>query len=151
MKKFFSEFKAFIAKGNVIDMAVAVVVGGAFSKIVTSLVNNIIMPLIGLVTGGINIAEAKWVITEAVLDEAGTVVTPETALLYGAFIQAIIDFLLIAFSIFIFLKIILSAKARIEDLQKKEEAAAEEEAAPEESKETTEDILAEIREILKNK
>lgn len=145
--KFIEEFKAFIAKGNVIDMAVAVVVGGAFGKIVTSLVNDIIMPLVGLITGGFNVKDAKWVIEAAVMDADGvTVLTPEVALTYGAFIQAVIDFLLIALSIFIFLKIILAAKSKI---GKKEEPA--EEAPAEEPKETTEDILAEIRDLLKDK
>ena len=145
--KFIEEFKAFIAKGNVIDMAVAVVVGGAFGKIVTSLVNDIIMPLVGLITGGFNVKDAKWVIEAAVMDADGvTVLTPEVALTYGAFIQAVIDFLLIALSIFIFLKIILAAKSKI---QKKEEPA--EEAPAEEPKETTEDILAELRDLLKEK
>ena len=142
----FEEFKAFIAKGNVIDMAVAVVVGGAFGKIVTSLVNDIIMPLIGLITGGFNVKDAKWVIEAAIMD-GETVVTPEVALTYGAFIQTIIDFLLIAFSIFIFLKVILAAKSKI--IKKAEEPAPE--APAEEPKETTEDILAEIRDLLKEK
>lgn len=146
--KFIEEFKAFIAKGNVIDMAVAVVVGGAFGKIVTSLVNDIIMPLVGLITGGFNVKDAKWVIEAAVLDTDGvTVLTPEVALTYGAFIQTVIDFLLIALSIFIFLKLILAAKSKFE---KKEEEIVEEKT-PEEPKETTEDILAEIRDLLKNK
>ena len=147
MKKFFEEFKAFIAKGNVIDMAVAVVVGGAFGKIVTSLVNDIIMPLIGLISGGVNVAGLKWVFTEAVLDPAtGEILTPEAALTYGVFIQTVIDFLLIALSIFVFLKLILAAK---EKFAKKEEP--KEEAPAEEPKETTEDILAEIRDLLKAK
>ena len=145
MKKFIEEFKAFIAKGNVIDMAVAVVVGGAFGKIVTSLVNDIIMPLIGLITGGFNVKDAKWIIEAAVMD-GETVVTPEVALTYGAFIQTIIDFLLIAFSIFVFLKLILAAKSKIE--RKKEEEPAPE-APVEEPKETVEDILSEIRDLIK--
>lgn len=144
---FFQDFKKFIAKGNVMDMAVAVVIGGAFGKIVTSLVNDIIMPLIGLISGGINVSALKWVFKEAVLNEAGEIVTPEAALTYGVFIQTVIDFLLIAFSIFIFLKIILVAKDKI--IKKKE--VAEEPAEEEEPKETTEDILAEIRDLLKNK
>ena len=148
MKKFFEEFKAFIAKGNVIDMAVAVVVGGAFGKIVTSLVNDIIMPLIGLISGGVNVSGLKWVFTEAVLDPAtGEILTPEAALTYGVFIQTVIDFLLIALSIFVFLKLILAAKDKI--VKKKEEP--KEEAPAEEPKETTEDILAEIRDLLKAK
>ena len=145
-KKFFEEFKAFIAKGNVIDMAVAVVIGGAFGKIVTSLVNDIIMPLIGLISGGVNVAALKWVFKEAVLNEAGEIVTPEAAHTYGVFIQTVIDFLIIALAIFVFLKIILAAKDKF---TKKEEVA--EEPAEEEPKETTEQILAEIRDLLKNK
>lgn len=144
MKKFFSDFKAFIAKGNVIDMAVGVVIGGAFGKIVTALVNNIIMPLVGLLTGGTNIADLQYVLSPEVLDEAGVVVTPANILAYGLFIQSIIDFLLIALSIFIFLRIMLSVKGKFE--KKKEEEPA---PAPEEPKETAEDILAEIRDLLK--
>ena len=96
MKKFFKDFKAFIAKGNVVDMAVGVIIGAAFSAIVTSLVNDIVMPLISLAVGGVSVADWKWVITEAVYDANGVLVTAETALHYGNFIQAIIDFLLIA-------------------------------------------------------
>lgn len=96
MKKFFKDFKAFIAKGNVVDMAVGVIIGAAFSAIVTSLVNDIVMPLISLAVGGASVADWKWVITEAVYDANGVLVTAETALHYGNFIQAIIDFLLIA-------------------------------------------------------
>lgn len=143
MRKFIREFKDFIAKGSVIDMAVAVVIGGAFSKIVSSLVNDIIMPLIGLVVGGTNISELKWVFTEQVLDDAGKEIIPEAALTYGVFIQAVIDFFLIALCIFIFLKIILAVKSKV--AKPKEEEAA----APEEPKETADDILAEIRDILK--
>ena len=95
MKKFFADFKAFITKGNIIDMAVGVIIGGAFGKIVTSLVNDIITPLISILTGKVSLTELKWVINEAVLDEAGAVVTPELALTYGNFLQNIIDFLII--------------------------------------------------------
>ena len=94
MRKFVEEFKAFIAKGNVVDMAVAVIIGGAFSKIVTSLVNDIIMPVIGLIVGKMNVAEMKWVITPAVVDEAGVETAAEVALKYGNFLQTIIDFLI---------------------------------------------------------
>ena len=142
MKKFFSEFKAFISKGNVIDMAVAVVIGGGFSKIVTSLVNDVIMPLISMLTGGLSVSEWKYVITPAVLDEAGAVITPEVAFMYGNFIQTIIDFLIIAFCIFVVLKIFLGIQSKF---KKKEEEVAEE-AAPEE---TELSILKEIRDSLK--
>lgn len=114
MKKFFQDFKEFAVKGNIIDMAVGVVIGGAFSKIVTALVTNIITPLISLLTGRVDVAELKWVINEAVLDEAGNIVTPETAMTYGVFIQAIIDFLIIALTIFIVLRIFMNAQKNME-------------------------------------
>ncbi len=141
MKKFLTEFKEFISKGNVMDMAVAVIIGGAFGKIVTSLVNDIIMPLISLLTGGISVADWKWVITAA--DEANGVA--ESALNYGMFIQNIIDFLIIAFVIFIVLKAFLAAKKLTE---KKEEVKEEEEKEPEE---TELDVLKAIRDSLADK
>ena len=144
MKKFIEEFRAFIAKGNVIDMAVAVVVGGAFSKIVSSLAGDIIMPLIGLIAGGTNISSLKWVIREAVVNDAGEVVRAEAALTYGVFIQTVIDFLLISFCIFVFLKILLLAKERFIRSKDPEEPKEEDKA------ETTDDILREIRDLLKN-
>ena len=148
MKKFFSEFKAFIAKGSVVDMAVAVIIGGAFGKIVTSLVNDIIMPLIGILVGGLNVTDWKWVIKEAVLAEDGvTVITAENSLNYGNFIQMIIDFLIVAFCIFVVLKIILAMQSKL--LKKKEEEAEQAEAAVEEAAETEIDILKEIRDTLK--
>ncbi len=140
MKKFFADFKEFAMKGNIIDMAVGVIIGGAFGKIVTALVENIVMPLITLLTGGVAVSDWKWVITEA--DEAAGVA--ENALSYGLFIQAIIDFLLIALSIFLALKVIMKAKSLFE---KKEEEAEEEEAPAE----TAEDILKDIRAALTGK
>ena len=115
MGKFGQDFKAFISKGNVVDMAVGVVVGGAFNKIVTSLVNDIIMPLVGLLVGGLNVTDWKWVIKEADLDAEGAVVTAENAVLYGNFIQNIIDFLIVAFTIFVVLRVFTK-------LQKKKDA-----------------------------
>ncbi|MBQ2730366.1 MAG: large-conductance mechanosensitive channel protein MscL [Clostridia bacterium] len=148
MKKFFSDFKAFIMKGNIIDMAVGVVIGGAFGKIVTSLVNDIITPLISILTGKVSITELKWVINEAVLDEAGEIVTPELALTYGVFIQNIIDFLIIAISIFVVLRIMTTATKKLEALKKKEEEEKKEEAAAAPA-ETELSVLCEIREMLK--
>ncbi len=116
MKKFFADFKKFISRGNVLDLAVGVVVGGAFGKITTSLVNDIIMPLISLLFGGKSVADWKWVIQEATYDDAGTLLTAETALHYGSFIQTIIDFLIIAFSIFLILRIIMNARKGLEEL-----------------------------------
>ncbi len=147
MKKFLSDFKAFALKGNIVDMAIGVVIGGAFGKIVTSLVNDIITPLIGLLTGNISLAELKFVLAEAVLNEAGEVVTPELAIIYGAFLQTVIDFFIIALSIFVVMRVAMNTRKKIEDMKKKEEAVAEE--AAEEEKETELSVLLEIRELLK--
>lgn len=150
MKKFFSDFKAFAMKGNIIDMAVGVVVGGAFSKIVTSLVNDIISPLISFATGKVMLTDLKWIISAAQFDSAGVEIKPESALMYGNFIQTIIDFLIIAFSIFIVLRIIMNAQKKLEELTKKKEEVVE--AAPEVPSEPVEDelaVLKEIRELLK--
>lgn len=149
MKKFFSDFKAFALKGNIIDMAVGVVIGGAFGKIVSSLVADIITPLIGLLTGNISLAELKLVLAPAVLNEAGEVVTPELVLTYGVFLQTVIDFLIIAMSIFIVLRVAMNTHKKIESLKKKEEE--EKAAEPEEEKETELSVLLEIRDQLKNK
>ena len=157
MKKFFADFKAFIAKGNVIDMAVGVVIGGAFGKIVTSLVNDIIMPALTMITGnGKSVADLKYVITEAVM-EADKVVTPEVAIKYGNFIQLIIDFLLVAFCIFCILRTMMGVNKKLhakeiaeEEAKKKaEEEKKKAEAEAEANKETVEDILRDIRESLK--
>ena len=125
MGKFWSDFKTFIAKGNVLDMAVGVVIGGAFGKITSSLVADIIMPLIGLAVGGLDVSEWKIVLKEAVLDAEGAVTTAEVALRYGNFIQTILDFLIIALSIFCVLRIIMKAKADAEAKAEKEKADAE--------------------------
>lgn len=136
---FFKEFKEFAMKGNVMDMAIGVVIGGAFGKIVTSLVSDIIMPLIGAVTGGINFTEWKWVIREAVMD-GETVVKPALTLTWGNFIQVVFDFIIIAFCIFLVVK-------GMNKLKKKEEPAPEP-AAPAEPSEDIK-LLTEIRDLLK--
>lgn len=138
MKKFFADFKAFISQGNIIDMAVGVVIGTAFKAIVSSLVADIINPLISLLTGDVALSELKYVLKPEiaeVVDEAGTVLVEgkaEVAITYGVFIQAIIDFLLVALSIFVVIRIMMSTKKKLEAIRKKkeEEAAAEEAAAP---------------------
>ena len=132
------EFKEFAVKGNVMDMAIGVVIGGAFGKIVTSLVSDIIMPLIGAATGGLSFTEWKWVIREAVMD-GETVVKPALTLTWGNFIQVIFDFIIIAFCIFLVVK-------GLNSLKKKEEPAPEAPAGP-----TQEELLTEIRDLLKNK
>lgn len=149
---FFADFKKFISKGNILDLAVAVVIGTAFNKIVTSLVNNIIMPLISLCTGGVSVEDWKWVITPA------TETTAEVALAYGTFIQAIIDFLIIALTIFIILRIIVNSQRGIQKLSKKmkrelKKQGIEEEIvqpAPTVKIESQEDILKDIRSLLTN-
>ena len=112
---FFKDFKAFIAKGNVLDMAVGVVVGGAFGKITTSLVNAIINPLIGLLVGKEDLS--AWVIT---LKEAVDETTPAVTLNIGSFISTILDFLIISLSIFCVLRVLMKAKAAADKLTKKE-------------------------------
>ena len=139
MKKTIKEFKEFIAKGNVIDMAVGVIIGGAFGKIVTSLVNDVLMPLLGLATGGVDFSTKKLVMSPAVI-ENGEVNKEEAALLYGSFIQNIIDFLLIAICIFFFIKAINKMKDKL---------AKKEEKPEEPAKPTTEELLTEIRDLLK--
>lgn len=115
-KKFWSEFKTFIAKGNVVDLAVALVIGSAFNKIVSQLVDSFITPLIGIVLGGFSLDDWKWVYKEAVLAEDGeTVLEAEIAFTYGTFIQAVIDFLIIALTVFIVVKIYTRIKKRLEE------------------------------------
>ena len=154
MKKFFSDFKAFALKGNIIDMAVGVVIGGEFGKIVSSLVADIISPLISLATGKVTLADLKWVINPAVTDAAGNITQAETALTYGNFLQSIIDFLIIAFSIFVVIRLMMKAQEKMESLIKKEKEEKEEEkkeeAPAEEKEEETElAILKEIRDLMK--
>lgn len=135
--KFLEEFKKFAMRGNVIDMAVGVVIGGAFGKIVTSLVNDIIMPLIGLISGGLDFTSWRWVIREAHTTEAGKQVA-EASLNFGNFIQTAVDFTIIAFSIFIVIKL-------INNFKQKEEAKP---AAPA-PKPADVALLEEIRDLLK--
>ena len=144
MKKFFNEFKTFAMRGNVIDLAVGVVIGGAFGKITTSIVNDIIMPFISMLTGGINFSEWKWVLKEAVANAEG-VVDPatEVAIKYGNTIAIILDFIIIAFAVFCMVKAINGLH------RKKEEPAPE--PAPEPEPSAEEKLLGEIRDLLKEK
>ena len=106
MKKFLNEFKEFAMRGNVLDMAIGVVIGSAFSKITTSLVNDVFMPLIGLLVGGIDLGQLNIVLKPEVLDETGEVVTAAVTLGLGAFLSTVIDFILMAFVIFLMVKAI---------------------------------------------
>ena len=130
MKKFMEEFQQFIARGNVMDMAVGVIIGGAFSAITTSLINDIIMPILGIFTGSISFAALSFTVNGAVIA-------------YGNFIQAILNFLIMAFVVFCLIKAINRFH------RKKEEAPKEEPAPPEPSNE--EKLLAEIRDLLKER
>lgn len=151
MKKFFKEFREFINKGNVVDMAVAVIIGAAFSPIVNALVNNIIMPLIGKIVGNIDFSDLKTVLTEEVLDEAGNIVTPEVAVGWGVLIGAIVNFLIVSLCVFTMLKVILAAKNGGEKLAKKgKKAEPETPAEPAVPVETDIDVLREIRDLLKD-
>ena len=139
MGNFLKDFKQFSMRGNVFDMAVGVIIGGAFGKIVTSLVNDVIMPIVGKLVGGFNFSNLKFVLTEASVDAAGNEV-PEVALMYGNFIQTTVDFIIIAFCIFCFISLIGKLQ------RKKEEEPA---APPAPSKEEL--LLTEIRDILAKK
>ena len=144
MKKFFEEFKTFAMRGNVIDMAVGVVIGGAFGKITTSIVNDIIMPLISILTGGVDFSQWKIVLKEAVANAEG-VIDPatEVAIRYGNTIAIILDFVIIAFAVFCMVRFLNSLH------KKEEEAPAAPPAPPEPSAE--EKLLTEIRDLLKEK
>jgi len=139
----FKKFKEFAFKGNVVDMAVGVVIATAFGNITKSLVADIIMPLIGTLTGGISVSDLKYVLTPAVIED-GVEVVAENAIRYGLFIQFIIDFLIIALAVFVFVKVLNSAK----NLRKKEEAVVEEAPAPEPEPTKEEVLLTEIRDLL---
>lgn len=143
MKKTISDFKAFIAKGNVVDMAVGVIIGGAFGKIVTSLVNDILMPLLGLVTDGVDFNSKELILSPAEYDAAGEVIKEAASLKYGSFIQNIIDFLIIALCIFFITKAVTKFT---EKMKKDEEPAPEAPKGP-----TSEELLTEIRDLLKEK
>lgn len=132
--KLLNEFKAFAIRGNVVDMAVGIVIGAAFGKIVTSVVNDIIMPPIGLLVGGVNFSDLSIVLKDAVGEN------PAVTINYGNFLQVVFDFIIIAFAIFMVIKAMNAAK-------KKEEAAPAAPPAP--SKEEV--LLTEIRDILKSK
>lgn len=136
MGKLFQDFKKFAVKGNIIDMAVGVIIGGAFGKIVTSLVNDVVMPAIGMIMGGVDFTSLKYIITPA--DEAAGIV--EASIKYGNFIQTVVDFLIIAFSVFFFVR-----------LMGKFQRKKEETPPPAPTKLSAEqELLTEIRDILKN-
>jgi len=137
------EFKEFAMRGNVVDMAVGIIIGGAFGKIISSVVADVIMPPIGLLMGGVSFTDLKFILKEPVLDAAGAVTKAAVSINYGNFIQVTVDFLIIAFAIFMMIK-------AMNNMKKKEEAAPAAPAAP--PAPTKEEVLlSEIRDILKEK
>ena len=142
MSKFLSEFKQFAMRGNVLDMAVGVIIGGAFGKIVSSVVADVIMPPLGLLIGGVNFTDLKWVMKPAEVVDGKEIAA--VTLNYGNFLQATFDFLIIAFSIFMFIKLITKLTEK-----KKAEEPATPPAPPAPTKEEV--LLTEIRDILKEK
>lgn len=146
MAKFIEEFKEFALKGNVMDMAVGVIIGGAFGKIVTSFVSDVLMPPIGVLLGGADFTDMKATIKEATVNKAGEAVEAVT-LNYGAFIQNVVDFLIIAICIFLMVKGI----NKLTTLRKKKEEAAAAEPAPAPEPSAEEKLLTEIRDLLAKK
>ncbi|MGV3695867.1 large-conductance mechanosensitive channel protein MscL [Flavobacterium sp.] len=130
-----SEFKEFAMKGNLVDMAIAFVMGGAFGKVVTAFVEKMFAPIIGLLMGGIDLADKKYVLTPEVKDATGAVTTPESAIQWGLFLTACIDFIIVAFVMFLIIK-------AMNKMKKPEPAPAP--AGP-----TQEELLTQIRDLLK--
>lgn len=141
MKKMLQEFKTFAMRGNVVDMAVGIIIGGAFGKIVSSVVGDLIMPAVGLLVGGVNFTDLKIVMKDAAL-EGDKVITPEVSLNYGNFIQVVFDFLIIAFAVFLLIK-------GINALNRKKEAPAAPATPPAPPADVQ--LLTEIRDLLKEK
>lgn len=167
MKKFFKEFKTFITRGNVLDMAVGIIVGGAFTAIITALVNNILTPLINWIPGADNTGALQVVLRDAITDDAGNVITEAIIIDFGAVISAIISFLVTAFVLFLIIKAVNHVREKSEQLveeykKKQKEENGEAEQSAEETVEhpsvpetpviaapTSEQLLAEIRDLLK--
>lgn len=145
MNKILNEFKEFAMKGNVIDLAVGVIIGAAFGKIVSSLVADIFTPLIGLIVGGVNFTSLKLVLKPEYIDAAGNTV-PAATLNYGNFLQNTFDFLIVALCIFLMVKGINTLKKAQEKKQKKEEVQQTKQAMSKQ-----EELLTEIRDLLKNR
>ena len=151
---FMNEFKTFIARGNVVDMAVGVIIGGAFGNISKSLVNDVVMPAVSMLTGGLNFESWKLVLKEAVLDPEGVVVNAEVAMNFGLFLSTIVDFLITALAVFCVIKVINGMRAKAEAMKKQEEeaAAAEPETPPAPPEPSSEEkLLMEIRDLLKER
>ncbi len=148
-KGFIADFKAFVMRGNVIDMAVGVIIAGAFGKITTSIVNDVFMPFIGWLIGGFDLSQLNIILKPEVLDEAGAVVEPAVTIGIGTLLVTIIDFLIIAFIVFLIIKMFAKAKELSEKALAKKEQEVEE--VPGEKAPTTEELLSQILEEIKKK
>lgn len=144
MKKIFEEFKTFIARGNIVDMSIGVVIGGAFGKITSSLVNDILMPIVGMFTGGNDLSKLNICIRQAIYNESGEVVKEAVNVGIGTFISTVLDFMIIAFIVFLIIKSLNMAAERLK--KKQEEDGKKEEKAP-----TTEELLASILSEIKKR
>lgn len=153
-KSIFTEFKEFISKGNVLDMAVGVIIGNSFKAIVTALTDKIIMPLVTKAVGNSSVTDIKTVLTPAVIDEAGETVTPELAIEWGTLIQSVLDFFIVALVLFVIIKaamVFQKKRLAIMEALKHKEKEEEKPAAPAEPTidEQNKQLLTEIRDLLK--
>ncbi len=146
MRKYWQEFRQFAVKGNVIDLAVAVIIGAAFGKIVSSLVADVVMPIIGVIIGGLDFTSWQWVLKPEILDAEGVVLKAAVIMKIGNFIQNIFDFLVIALSIFLMVKVLTRLKKKIVKEEEAEEKKKEDPKPTEDQK-----LLTEIRDILKSR
>lgn len=121
---FFTDFKKFITKGNILDMAVGMIIGTAFNQIVKSLVDHILMPVIGNLCNTQDLVDLKYVLTPEVLDEAGAVVTPEVAISYGLFLSYVLNFFIVALTLFVIIRSAMRFQKKMEALREEEEEAA---------------------------
>lgn len=152
---FFTEFKTFITKGNILDMAVGMIIGTAFNQIVKSLVDHILMPVIGNLCNTQDLVDLKYVLTPEVLDEAGNVVTAEVAISYGLFLSYVINFFIVALTLFVIIRSAMRFQKKMEALREEEEAAAPPPPPPAPAEPTVEEktlaVLNEIKTLLDEK
>ena len=153
---FFQDFKKFITKGNILDMAVGMIIGTAFNGIVKSLVDDIIMPVIGKLCNTQDLSDLKYVLTPEVLDADGvTVLTPEVAITYGNFLSLILNFFIVALTLFVVIRSAMKFQQKMEELRKKDEEEVVEAAPPAPAEPTVEEktlaVLSEIKDLLDKK
>ena len=152
---FFTDFKKFITKGNILDMAVGMIIGTAFNQIVKSLVDHILMPVIGNLCNTQDLVDLKYVLTPEVLDEAGAVVTPEVAISYGLFLSYVINFFIVALTLFVIIRSAMRFQQKMESLRQDEEEAAPPPPPPAPAEPTVEEktlaVLNEIKTLLDEK